>query len=100
MGDKLEMPTETIEERFGMVAERKGYITSAQLVKALEIQVIENIRDGEHRFVGEILLDQGLITRFQINDVLESMKTGWPKKNALHHVHPKEISPQGQRSGL
>jgi len=58
------------------VAEKKGYITSTQLVDALEIQVNENIRDREHRFVAEILCDQGNITRLQINDVLESMKAG------------------------
>jgi len=76
IGGESEMPAEAIENRFGIAAERKGYITSPQLVKALEIQVIENIRDGEHRFVGEILHDQELITRPQINDVLESIKTG------------------------
>lgn len=69
------MPEETLEERFEKIAERKGYITSQQLVEALEIQVIENIRDGEHRFVGEILCEKGHITRLQINDVLESMGT-------------------------
>ena len=31
------MPAESMEDRFGVAAERKGYITSPQLVKALEI---------------------------------------------------------------
>ena len=74
METRLEKQSVTIEDRFGIIAERKGYTTPVQIVKALEIQVIENIRDGEHRFVGEILLDQGHITRFQINDVLDSIE--------------------------
>lgn len=75
MGTEFKMPEETVDERFGKIAERKGYITSQQLVRALEIQVTENIRNGEHRFVGEILCDKGHITKLQINDVLESMRT-------------------------
>lgn len=67
--------TLTPEDRFGMVAVRKGYITQEQLVKALEIQVTENIRDGAPRFVGEILVEQNVMTKLQIRDVLDSMET-------------------------
>ena len=70
------MSTETIEQRFGTVAEKKGYITSTQLVDALEIQVNENIKKRQHRFIGEILYDQGLISRYQIHDVLDFIETG------------------------
>jgi hypothetical protein len=66
---------ETIEDRFGIVAVRKGYITEEQLVKAFESQVTENISDGIHRFVGGILIEQDVMTKLQVRDVLESMET-------------------------
>lgn len=67
--------TVTPEERFCMVAVKKGYITEGQLVKALEAQVAENMREGEHRFIGEILVEEELITRLQIKDVMDSIET-------------------------
>ena len=69
------MSTEAIEQRFGTVAERRGYITPTQLVEALKIQVFENIKKRQHRFIGEILYDQGHITTYQINEVLDFIAT-------------------------
>ena len=62
-----------IEGRFGTVAVEKGFITVNQLVDALAIQARENIEHGKHRPIGQILLDQGLLTEAQINEVLETM---------------------------
>ncbi len=67
------MNKETIEEKFGAVAEQKGFISPTQFLKALEIQVKENVEEGKHRFIGSILLEEGFITRLQINDVLDAM---------------------------
>jgi len=67
------MSKETIEEKFGTVAEQKGFISPTQFLEALEIQVKENMKEGKHRFIGSILLEEGFITRLQINDVLEAM---------------------------
>ncbi|MGM0426930.1 MAG: hypothetical protein ACQEQ7_06805 [Thermodesulfobacteriota bacterium] len=75
MVDNFEKSPLTPEERFCMVAVKKGYLTESQLVKALEIQVAENMRVGKHRFVGEILVKEELITRLQIKDVMESLET-------------------------
>ena len=74
MGPIIEIPTETLQDRFGMAAVKKGYITSSQFVKALEIQATESCENGIYRFVGEILYEQGLLTRLQLKDVLESME--------------------------
>ena len=65
------MQTEIIEERFGFIAEKKKLITMAQLLEALEIQVKENLWEGKHRFIGDILHGLGYITDIQINQVLD-----------------------------
>ena len=59
-----------LEEKFGVTAEEKGYVSSGQLLKAYETQVEENLKQGKHRFIGSILLEQGYMTRLQINEVL------------------------------
>ena len=85
--DNLKKSPVTPEERFCMVAVKKGYITESQLVKALETQVAENMRDGEYRFIGEILVEEELITRLQIKDVMDAMET--VKLDGVHHLHQK-----------
>ena len=45
------------EKRFGLIAIRKGFITQEDLIKALSIQVREDVEFESHRQVGEILLD-------------------------------------------
>jgi hypothetical protein len=59
------------EKRFGVVAIEKGFITLEQLVTALRIQVLENVEEGTHRLIGEILFDQGLMSTEQIDQVLK-----------------------------
>ena len=70
------MKTEDREERFGTIAQEKGYISWPQLLEALEIQIEETTKKGESRFIGEILYDLTFITKLQIRDVLESMDKG------------------------
>ncbi|MBM4332067.1 MAG: hypothetical protein FJ117_12755 [Deltaproteobacteria bacterium] len=64
------METEHLEKRFGILAVEKGFITADQVIEALKIQVMEDIEKGKHRLIGRILLEQGLITLSQINDLL------------------------------
>ena len=68
------MTTEDREERFGSIAEKKGYISWPQLLQALELQIKENTKKGEARFIGDILCDLGFLTKLQVRDVLESME--------------------------
>jgi hypothetical protein len=60
--------------RFGVIAVERGFITPTQLVSALKLQVEENLKESQHRLVGMILLDQGLITLDQIDEVLQEME--------------------------
>lgn len=62
-----------LKNRFGTIAVDKGFITAAQLVEALTIQAQENIELGTHRLIGQILMEQGLLTESQIDEVLETM---------------------------
>jgi len=67
------MKTEDKEERFGTIAEQKGYISWPQLLEALELQIEENTKKGEERFIGDVLCDLNFLTKLQVRDVLESM---------------------------
>ncbi len=60
-------------KRFGTIAVDKGYIKEDQLVKALEMQANENVMDGKHRLLGQILVEEGLLTTSQVDEILETM---------------------------
>jgi len=64
---------EHYEKRFGIVAIHKGYLTQEQLVNALEIQVQEDIDEKTHRLLGEILLQQDIMSVQQIEEVLKAV---------------------------
>jgi hypothetical protein len=48
-------------------------IAEDQHIDALATQARENVEEGKHRLLGQILLDQGFITEFQIDEVLATM---------------------------
>ena len=72
------METEHLEKRFGIIAVEKRFITPEQLLEAMRIQVTEDMEKGAHRLLGRILLEQGLITTSQIDEVLESLGKSLP----------------------
>ena len=61
------------KSRFGMIAINKGYITKDQLIRALTIQAKENIEEGTHRLLGQILLSEGFLSAEQVDDILETL---------------------------
>ncbi len=61
---------EEYEKRFGVTAIELGFITGEQLVDALRVQVHEDLNDGKHRLLGQILRDMGLMRAEQIEQVL------------------------------
>ncbi len=67
------MRKKEIDLRFGKVAVKKGFITVEQLIRAMELQIKENISNKRHRLIGKILLDEGLITDAQIFKVLGTL---------------------------
>jgi len=72
------METEHLEKRFGVIAIDKGFCTADQFVEALKIQVMDDLTSGRHRLVGRILLEQGVLTLDQIDQVLEIIGKGLP----------------------
>jgi hypothetical protein len=72
------MEADHLEKRFGVLAVEKGFVRPDQVIEALRIQVTEDIDKGEHRLIGRILLEQGLLTLSQIDEVLHSMGKNLP----------------------
>ena len=62
------------ERRFGVVAVEKGFITPEQLFEALKAQVQEDLEKESHRLLGEILLEQNVMTQKQQDEVLKTLK--------------------------
>lgn len=62
--------------RFGLIAIRKGFITQEHLIKAFEIQVLEEIEFGAHRKIGEILYSQDIMSANRVEEVLEDVSCG------------------------
>ena len=61
------------EERFGNIAIAKGFITSEELLEALRVQVQEETEKKTHRLIGQILIEQGVISGEQIQQVLSEL---------------------------
>ena len=61
------------QKRFGSIAVEKGFITEDQLYHALTIQAQENLKQGKHRLLGQILLEERLLTASQVDEILETM---------------------------
>jgi hypothetical protein len=64
---------EKLKNRFGTIAINKGYITKDQLIRALTIQANENIEEGKHRLLGQILLGEGFLSAEQVDDILDTL---------------------------
>jgi len=60
-------------KHFGAVAINKGFLTIDQFIDAMKVQVKEDMEKAEHRVIGEILSELGLMTASQIKDVLDSL---------------------------
>lgn len=72
------METEHLEKRFGILAVEKGLITSDQVIDAMRIQILEDVEKGKHRLIGLILLEQGVLSLGQIDEVLKTMGKNLP----------------------
>ncbi len=60
---------------FGMLALEKGFITAGQLGKAVSVQMRDDLKDGKHRFLGEILIEMGYMNNSQLSEILTSQNT-------------------------
>jgi len=60
-------------ERFGEVAVRLGYVTEEQVHRALDHQRDLHAKN-DHRLIGLVMLDLGIITNIQLVNVLKEMQ--------------------------
>ncbi len=67
------MITEQARKRFGFLAVEMGFITQAQLIEAMKIQLKEEMAGQKRRRIGEILVGRGSMTPEQVDKVLEEM---------------------------
>jgi hypothetical protein len=66
--------TSDICHRFGAIAVLKGFVTMDAMKAAIMEQVEDDISGREHRLLGSILFDRGLITDQQIETVLLELR--------------------------
>ena len=59
--------------RFGKITVDMGFITAKQLKEAIAEQVEDDLADKPHRPIGKILLENGWITKEQIDIVLKEL---------------------------
>ena len=62
-----------LQKRFGAIAVEQGFITTEQLLDALQTQARENVEHGRHRLIGQILIEKGYMSPSQLDEVLETM---------------------------
>ncbi|MEM7264297.1 MAG: hypothetical protein AAF488_20105 [Planctomycetota bacterium] len=58
---------------FGEVAFEKGYITTAHLYEALQIQAQQEAENRPRQFLGEILVDLEYISEQQVLEILTEL---------------------------
>jgi len=60
--------------RLGVIAVRKGIVSAEDVKAAVNEQIDDDINGREHRLLGTILYDNGFITEYQIEVVLQELK--------------------------
>lgn len=68
------MGTKDLDRRFGNIAMEKGFVTIDHLIKAITIQVMEEMATGVRKLIGQILYERGQITENQLEEVLKELK--------------------------
>ncbi len=62
------------EIRFGTIAVEKGFVTPAQLGRAVSTQMNNALRGQNPRLIGEILVEMGFMDPLQVREVLEEQR--------------------------
>ncbi|MFH1487696.1 MAG: hypothetical protein ABII06_02225 [Pseudomonadota bacterium] len=68
------MDRDQIYQRFGMIAVEKGFVSKDHVIEAIMVQATENHREGKHRLIGKILMENGLLSPSQLSEVLETIR--------------------------
>lgn len=65
---------------FGDIVRLWGYASAEQVLTALNVQKSRKETGSRHRFIGDVMVDLGLISDLQRNSILEAQSNG----EALH----------------
>jgi rubrerythrin len=65
------MPYKSARKRFGYSAIKKGFITEDQFVEAMRIQISIEQKDGGPPLIGEIMIQEGLMTNEEMQDIIK-----------------------------
>ena len=68
---------------FGDIVRVWGYATAEQVLTALNIQRAHEESGLGHRFIGDVLVDLGLLTDEQRNEILEAQAQGIALERAM-----------------
>jgi hypothetical protein len=71
--EDIHMAIKELDQRFGSIAVKKGFITSEQLIEVLSIQATENVENNTHRIIGTILREKDYLSIEQLNEILNEM---------------------------
>ena len=71
--DNGRKPEKKYNPRSGQIAVKLGFIRGEQLKEAVNIQIDDDLANRHHRFLGEILLEKGWITREQLDILLDEL---------------------------
>jgi hypothetical protein len=61
---------------FGDIARVWGFASAEQVLTALNVQQARRENGLTHRFIGDVMVDLGLISDFQRNEILEAQAQG------------------------
>lgn len=63
-------------ELFGVIAQRKQYVSGEEVEKALAIQRRLAVEGKTHKLLGIIMLELGMLSSCQLLDILQEMEKG------------------------
>lgn len=70
---RSKLPLDTGTFCFGSIAVARRYVTSEQVQNAIDEQLGDFVTGRPHRLLGEILLEDYLLTGEQVKSILEEM---------------------------
>ncbi len=79
-------------KRLGAAAVEKGFITREQLLTAMNIQIMEDIERGNHRRLGRILCELGIMSPGQIDELLVLL-SAWRNRASDVEIEPESTNP-------
>ena len=76
MKSKFEKEVSKLCRRFGTIAVNNRFITKGQLKDAFMEQLDDDLNGRDHRLIGTILFEKGLMTWEQVDSVLKELFDG------------------------